>query len=62
MVSFIDKKHLMVLESEPARRLNHFATAFFGYYLQGRADDFEYFSQGFVSHFDDLAWGMYEGN
>jgi predicted dienelactone hydrolase len=61
MVSFIGKTHMMVLEPEVAKRLNHFATAFFGTYLQGKSDYRDYFSEAFVSQFDDLAWGVYEG-
>lgn len=60
MISFIGKEHLMVFESEPANRMKHFAVAFFGYYLQGREDYAEYFSEDFVSQVDDLAWGDYK--
>ena len=61
MVSFIGKTHMMVFQPEPARRMNHFLTAFFGYYLQGKAECRDYFSEAFVSQFDDLAWGVYAG-
>ena len=61
MVSFIGKAHMMVLEPEAAKRMNHFATAFFGAYLQGKSEYRDYFSEEFVSQFDDLAWGLYEG-
>ena len=44
-----------------ALRLKHFATTLFGYYLQGREDYAEYFSEDFVNRFDDLAWGDYAG-
>jgi predicted dienelactone hydrolase len=60
MVSFIGNGHMMVLNKEQAGRMNHFATAFFGYYLQGKSDYAEYFSENFVSQFDDLVWGVYE--
>jgi predicted dienelactone hydrolase len=60
LVSFVDKGHMMVFESEQAKRMNHFATAFFGYYLQGREDYAEYFLEDFVAQFDDLAWGIYK--
>jgi hypothetical protein len=46
---------------EEAKRMNHFATAFFGYHLQGKSEYRDYFSEEFVSQFDDLAWGLYEG-
>ena len=59
MVSFIGKTHMMVDYAETKNQINHFATAFFGYYLQGRDDYAEYFSEDFVAQFADLAWGMY---
>jgi predicted dienelactone hydrolase len=61
MVSFIGKGHMMVFDPEQAKRLNHFATAFFGTYLQDKSEYRDYFSEEFVSQFDDLAWGVYEG-
>ncbi len=59
LVSFIGKGHMMVDYDRPRMQINHFATAFFGYYLQGRQDYKEFFSENFVSQFDDLAWGIY---
>jgi hypothetical protein len=56
MVSFVGKTHMMVLERKAATRLNHFATAFFGTYLQGRSDYLDHISEMFVLQFDDLAW------
>jgi predicted dienelactone hydrolase len=61
MISFVGKKHMFVLQPEQALRLHHFATAFFGTYLQGKSDYRVLFSEEFVSQFDDLAWGLYEG-
>jgi predicted dienelactone hydrolase len=61
MVSFIDKTHSMVFEPESAKRMNHFATAFFGTYLQAKSEYRDYFSEEFVARFDDLAWGVYNG-
>jgi predicted dienelactone hydrolase len=61
MVSFIGRGHMMVLDPEVAKRLHHFATAFFGTYLQGKSEYRKLFSEEFVSQFDDLAWGLYEG-
>ena len=59
LISFIDQNHMMVFNTEQALRMNHFATAFFGYYLQDRKDYFDYFSEDFISQFNDLAWGVY---
>jgi predicted dienelactone hydrolase len=61
MISFVGRGHMMVLDPEVAKRLHHFAAAFFGTYLQNRSEYREYFSEDFVSQFDDLAWGLYEG-
>lgn len=58
MVSFLGKQHMMVFEPDPAARMKHFATAFFGYHLQGHEDYMEFFSEAFISQFEDLAWGM----
>jgi len=62
LISFIDRGHMMVETEEVIRRINHFAVAFFGYYLQGRDAYADYFSEDFVAQFDDLAWGIYPGD
>jgi predicted dienelactone hydrolase len=59
MISYIGEDHMMVFSPEPAARMKHFVTAFFGYYLQGNNDYAEYFSEDFIAQFDDLAWGTY---
>jgi len=59
LISFIGNTHGLSMTEYGALRLKHFATAFFGYYLQGRKDYAEYFSEDFVTQFDDLAWGVY---
>jgi predicted dienelactone hydrolase len=59
LISFIGQSHNMVHISDQAKRMNHFVTAFFGYYLQGREEYAEYYSEDFVAQFDDLAWGVY---
>ena len=61
MISFVGRGHMMVFYPEPVDRMQHFATAYFGYYLQGRQDYAGYFSEEFVSRYDDLAWGLYSG-
>ena len=61
MISFVGRGHMFVLDPEQALRLHHFATAFFGTYLQGKSEYRALFSEEFVSQFDDLAWGLYEG-
>ena len=59
LISFIGKTHMMVNETLEARRLKHFTTAFLGYHLQGKHEYRYYFSEEFVSQFDDLYWGVY---
>jgi predicted dienelactone hydrolase len=61
MISFIGRGHMFVLDPEMAKRIHHFAAAFFGTYLQGKTEYRGYFSEEFVSQFDDLAWGVYQG-
>jgi len=59
LISFIGKKHMMVQNNDVIKRINHFAVAFFGYYLQASTEYADYFSEDFVAQFDDLAWGVY---
>jgi predicted dienelactone hydrolase len=59
-ISFIGPDHYMVYDMEMVARMAHFAAAFFGYHLQGREDLAWYFSEGFVTQHDDLAWGVFE--
>jgi len=60
LISFVGNDHMMIYSPEPIARMAHFAAAFFGYHLQGRADLAWYFSEEFVTQHDDLAWGVYE--
>jgi predicted dienelactone hydrolase len=60
LISFVGKGHMMVEDEKVIGRIDHFAVAFFGYYLQGREDLARYFSEEFVTQYDDLAWGVYE--
>jgi predicted dienelactone hydrolase len=61
LISFIGPDHMMVYDPEIIARMAHFAVAFFGYHLQGREDLACYSSEDFVAQYDDLAWGVYEG-
>lgn len=60
LVSFIGRDHMMVLDPPMARRMAHFAVAFFGYHLQGKEEMKQYFTREWVSQFEDLAWGPVE--
>jgi predicted dienelactone hydrolase len=57
LISFVGPNHMMIYNKEEIAKMAHFATAFFGYYLQEREDMAWYFSEEFVSGFDYLAWG-----
>ena len=59
LISFVGPNHMMIYNKEEIAKMAHFATAFFGYYLQEREDMAWYFSEEFVSGFDYLAWGTY---
>jgi predicted dienelactone hydrolase len=61
MISFVGEGHMMIYEASQVARMKHFATAFFGYYLQGRDGYGGYFSEDFVAQHDELAWGVYTG-
>jgi len=61
MISFIGFTHSMVYSPDPSMRMKHFAVAFFGYHLQGREDYAYYFSEEFVTQFNDFSWGIYSG-
>lgn len=60
LISFVDKAHLMIYEEKASDRIMHFAMSFFGYYLQGKTEYADYFSEAFVNQFDDLHWGIYQ--
>jgi predicted dienelactone hydrolase len=60
MISFIGQDHMMIYNPTMVTRMAHFATAFFGYYLQEKNDYAQYFSKEFVTQHNDLAWGIYE--
>lgn len=62
MISFIGEDHMMIFDQDQKSKLKHFAVAFFGYYLQGREEYANYFSEEFVEKFEDLAWGVYPGD
>ena len=59
MITWIEEYDSMIFNDEIKGQLKHFSTAFFGYYLQGIDDYADYFSEGFISQFDHLVWGVY---
>ncbi|MBE0685497.1 MAG: hypothetical protein IH585_05810 [Anaerolineaceae bacterium] len=60
MVSFIGRKHLMILEPIQKNIMAHFAVAFFSHQLQGKEDMAYYYSEEFIEQYSDLAYGFYE--
>jgi pimeloyl-ACP methyl ester carboxylesterase len=62
MITFVRRDHMdLLLDPADLGRMHHFATAFFGYHLQGRHDLADSFSADLVNRQDGLAWGVYEG-
>jgi hypothetical protein len=55
-ISFVGQSHMMIFTEKKVARMAHFAAAFFGVHLQGKQEYAEYYSEAFVSQFDDLAW------
>ena len=60
MISFVNQGHMMIYDSVQVARMKHFATAFFGYHLQGKVNYAEYFSESFTNQYDGLSWGPYK--
>jgi predicted dienelactone hydrolase len=60
MISFVGKGHMMIYSADPVAYMKHFATAFFGYYLQRQDDYSKYFSEDFVAQHNGLFWGVYK--
>jgi predicted dienelactone hydrolase len=62
LISFVGPGHMSMMFNVEARaRMAHFAVAFFGYHLQGKSEYRDFYSESFVAQFDDLAWGVFEG-
>ena len=61
LISFIGLSHMMVFNPQQVARMAHFAAAFFGYHLQGKAELAQYFSEDFVNRHTDIHWGAYRG-
>ncbi len=61
LLSFIGADHLFGYTSTSGYKsvVLHFATAFFGYYLQGREDYAQYLTEDYVNSIEGLAWGPY---
>jgi predicted dienelactone hydrolase len=59
MISFIGQNQASMLVGNSKEGIKHFATAYFGFYLQERDDYADFFSEDFVAQFDNLYWGVY---
>jgi len=62
LISFIGQDHFMPLQFGAVFRMRHFATAFFGYHLQGKDEYRQFYSEEFCTQMDGVAWGMVEEN
>lgn len=60
-ITVLNKDHMMIYDSDIVAQIAYFATAFFGYHLQGYENYQAYFSEDFLSNFAGYQWGvMYE--
>jgi predicted dienelactone hydrolase len=61
LISIIGANHLFGYGANSPKTavVMHFATAFFGYYLQGQEDYAQYLTADFVNGIGDLVWGPY---
>jgi predicted dienelactone hydrolase len=62
LISVIGADHLFGYgtNSPNASIVMHFATAFFGYYLQGHEDYAQYLTENYVNAIEGLHWGPYD--
>lgn len=59
-ITILGQGHSLIDDKYYLMRLAHFANAFFGYHLQGCKAYADYFSQDFISQYDDMVWGVNE--
>ncbi len=59
LISFIDQNHMMIFDSIPKAKIEHFLVGFFKYHLMGSQEDAYYFSEEFVNNQPGLFWGVY---
>lgn len=62
LLSFVGANHMFGYTNASAYNqacVTHFATAFFGYYLQGQTSNADYLTKDYVDSIDGLAWGVY---
>lgn len=61
LLSLVGANHSFGIAASPFKPVVvHFATAFFGYYLQGREDYARYLTREYVDGIEGLVWGPYE--
>ncbi len=64
LLTVVGGNHEFALAPRLQRVINHFAVAYFGYYLQGKADYAQYLTADYVkslTDYDNLVWGVYDG-
>ena len=59
MICFLDRDHLMIWDQMVIKSLEHFATAFFGYHLQGNEEYADLVNKKFVQQHEGLKWGIH---
>jgi len=56
LITFVGQGHMMIYNREQTAHMKHFATAFFGHFLQGREDYKTYYSEQFILDYPALSW------
>ncbi|MBN1461926.1 MAG: hypothetical protein JXA57_20540, partial [Armatimonadetes bacterium] len=56
-ISVVGQGHMIIMSTLWSTRLAHFAVAFFGLHLQGRAELAPYLTPEGIADYPDFAWG-----
>ncbi len=57
-ITILNEDHMMIYDPDIVAQLAYFATAFFGYHLQGYENYQEYLSEGTISNLEGIQWGV----
>jgi hypothetical protein len=57
LLTFLKQKHLGVYDDRDVQKeLKQYATAFFGYHIQGKTEYAEYLTGAYAAEFNNLTW------
>lgn len=64
LLTFVGEDHEFAFSPHIMPVVDHFAVAYFGYYLQGKQEYAQYLTEDYtksLSGYDNLVWGIYDG-